>query len=238
MIYSYKYRVGIEEVGHGNSITNKYLLVLMQNAAGMHSQSINNGLLQVEENKAAWVLLDWAFEIVKRPQFNDLLTINTWSTNFDKISANRDYEILDEHGNTMVKGTSRWIYLDLSARRPMRLDTKIMELYQSETDKHVFSEKMSRITLPDIKPSTTTYKIQRRDIDTLGHMHNTSYLDIAYEVLPENIYNQPEFNNLRIEYKKEISGIEEVQVNCFQDNNEIYVEIASDKTHATIHLFN
>ena len=36
------------------------------------------------------------------------------------------------------------------------------------------------------------YNIQRRDIDINQHMHNLSYLDMAYEILPDNIYN----NNL------------------------------------------
>ena len=48
------------------------------------------------------------------------------------------------------------------------------------------------------------YNTQRRDIDVNKHMHNLNYLDLAYETLPEEIYNNEEFNNIEIMYKKAI----------------------------------
>ena len=41
------------------------------------------------------------------------------------------------------------------------------------------------------------YYIQRRDIDINEHMHNLNYLDMAYEILPEDIYkNRLCFNTM------------------------------------------
>ena len=37
-----------------------------------------------------------------------------------------------------------------------------------------------------------------------GHVHNTNYLDLAYEALPEEVYVQRPFDSVRITYKKEI----------------------------------
>ena len=35
-------------------------------------------------------------------------------------------------------------------------------------------------------------------------MHNTNYLNLAYEALPEEIYKNTIFNNIEILYKKEL----------------------------------
>ncbi len=44
----------------------------------------------------------------------------------------------------------------------------------------------------------------RKDIDINKHMHNLYYLDLAYEALPDEIYNKRPFDYVRITYKKEI----------------------------------
>ena len=78
---------------------------------------------------------------------------------------------------------------------------KIIEKYQCETKK-VFKEDY---TLKLKEPTTIIrkqeYKAQRRDIDINKHIHNLYYLDYAYEVLPEEVYEAPECNNIEIMYK-------------------------------------
>ena len=57
------------------------------------------------------------------------------------------------------------------------------------------------------------YTIQRKDIDINGHVHNTYYLDFAYEILPNEIYDNCNFDNLEIMYKKETKLGETIK--CF-----------------------
>ena len=47
------------------------------------------------------------------------------------------------------------------------------------------------------------FKITRSMIDVNKHLHNTYYLDIAKEVLPEEIALTSELNDIEIMYKKE-----------------------------------
>ena len=42
-------------------------------------------------------------------------------------------------------------------------------------------------------------------------MHNLHYLDLAYEALPDEIYNKRPFDNIRVMYKKEIKFGETVR---------------------------
>lgn len=81
------------------------------------------------------------------------------------------------------------------------------------------------------------YYIQRRDIDINEHMHNLSYLDMAYEILPDEVYKNKVFHNVRIEYKKEIVYGEKVE--CYyleQDNKYVVTAKSNDNINAIIEL--
>ena len=70
-------------------------------------------------------------------------------------------------------------------------------------------------------------------------MHNTHYLDLAYEALPEDIYNNRPYNNLRISYKKEIKLGD--KVNCYYshiDDKHVVVMKTNDITNAIVEIWN
>ena len=68
-------------------------------------------------------------------------------------------------------------------------------------------------------------------------MHNLNYLDMAYEILPEDVYKNKVFDNIRIVYKKEILYGEKVV--CYyeeQGNKHIITAKSKDKINAIIEL--
>ena len=48
------------------------------------------------------------------------------------------------------------------------------------------------------------YRIRRFDLDNNKHVHNLNYINFAYELLPEEIYDKKEYVNLAIDFKHEI----------------------------------
>lgn len=84
------------------------------------------------------------------------------------------------------------------------------------------------------------YKVQRRDIDVIGHMHNLHYLDLAYETLPDEIYDKRPFDNIRVMYKKEIKFGEMVRCKYSKENDRNIVVIESEDgkiLHAIIEIW-
>ena len=57
------------------------------------------------------------------------------------------------------------------------------------------------------------YHIRRKEIDLNGHLHNLCYLDIALEILPEEVYYERDFKEIRITYRKEIKA-DEKEITC------------------------
>ena len=237
MIYSSNYKIGIEDIGINNEATNKALLAIMEDVASLHSASVGYGVFEVETKKRAWMLLDWKIKVIKRPKYNDEIKAETWSRKIERLYAYRDFQIKDKEGNIIVIGTSRWIFVDIDRRRPVRLTADITDLYESEFDKNVFPEEMEDIKCEDYL-FKKEYYIQRRDIDMNEHMHNLSYLDMAYEILPDDIYKNKIFDNVRITYKKEIVYGEKVEC-YYAEHNDKYIVTAksNDKINAMIELY-
>ena len=236
MIYCSNYKIGLEDIGRNNEATNKALLAIMQDIACLHSESVGYGVLEIEIKKRAWMLLDWKMEVIKRPKYNDEINVETWSRKVERLYAYRDFQFKDKDGNIISIGTSRWIFVDTDRKRPVRLTADIANLYESETDKNVFLEEMEDIKCGDYL-FKKDYCVQRRDIDINQHMNNLSYLDMAYEILPEDIYNTKVFNNIRIVYKKEILYGEKVE--CYyeeQNNKHIITAKSQGKVNAIIEL--
>lgn len=238
MIYCSNYKIGLEDIGRNNEATNKALLAIMQDIACLHSASVGYGVLEIETKKRAWMLLDWKMEVIKRPKYNDDIKVETWSRKVERLYAYRDFQIKDKEGNIIVIGTSRWIFVDTDRRRPVRLTADIVDLYESETDKSVFPEEIKDIEYEEDYIFKKEYYIQRRDIDINEHMHNLSYLDMAYEILPYDIYKNKIFNNVRIVYKKEIVYGEKVECYYTQYNDKYIITAKSkEKINAVIELY-
>ena len=101
------------------------------------------------------------------------------------------------------------------------------EKYESEVDKRVFEEEIDKLKEPENYQNSIIYETKRKDIDIIGHMHNLYYLDLAYEALPEEVYNKRPFNEIEIMYKKEIKLGDRVVCKYSCENNKHIVVIKS-----------
>lgn len=73
-------------------------------------------------------------------------------------------------------------------------------------------------------------------------MHNLYYLDLAYEALPNEIYENRPFNHVRITYKKEIKLGDMVNCHYTNKNGKYIVMIESkererNNLHAIIEIY-
>ncbi len=204
MIYTEKVKPGLKDIGKDNKIKNRAILEILENVASYHSDAVKFGANDTKETKVTWVLLDWKLEVINRPKYGQLLTVNTWGRAMNRFYTYRDYEIYDEDNNLCAIATSKWTLIDIEQGKLTRITEEIANKYKPE-EKNVFiDEKLDKLDIPTKYTKSMDYEVIRKDIDINKHMHNLYYLDLAYEVLPEEVYEKRPFNNVRITYKKEI----------------------------------
>ena len=70
MVFNHTYRIGLEDCGKENEATNKAILTILEDIAGLHSATVGLGLNEINKTGCAWVILKWQVQIIKRPEYN------------------------------------------------------------------------------------------------------------------------------------------------------------------------
>lgn len=236
-IFTYTYKIKYSDIGTNNKITLKALVDTLQEAAIAHSDFAGYGVNDIPNTHLAWLLLNWKVEIKSYPILNDTITVKTWPRIFDKLYSYRDFEIYDTNNNLIAIASSKWFAIDTQTKRIRKLTPEIAESYGEPVTKSVFKHAFEeKLKVPDNLKLNFNYQIQRRDIDTNGHVNNLNYIDYALETIDEDIFNNTKFNNLEITYKKEIKPKEIIKCYySFEENKHIVtIKSADDSTIHTI----
>ena len=234
-IFTYEYKTRYTDVGSNNKLTLKALVATLQQAAISHSEEAGYGISSIHETHLAWLLLDWKVQVISYPHFNETLTVKTWPRVFDKLYSYRDFEVFDSKNNLVVIASSKWFAIDTLTKKIRKLTPEITEAYGSPVTKSVFENAFNeKLKVPETLKLNFNYEIQRRDIDTNGHVNNLNYIDFALETLDEEIYNNNTFNNIEVIYKKEIKL--HVKINCYYSfENEKHIITIKSEDNQTIH---
>jgi len=239
MIYTQEFKTTLEDIDKNAYITNKAILRFFENTATYHSDSIGGGIKAVEETGLTWIVLDWRIKVIKRPKYGEKLMVRTWSRGIQKFFAFRDYELINDKNEILAIGTSKWVLMDINKNRMVLLNDEHMKRYESE-DRTVFSEdELSKIEVPQEFSNEISYTVMRRDIDFNKHMHNLYHFDLAYEVLPDELYDNSTFDNFRITYKKEIKLGETVtcKYSSLENKNIVVINDLDGNTKSIIKLW-
>ena len=204
MTFIENFKMGLTDIEKDNKIKNIAILKMLENIGSYHSDIAGYGTNDIPIKKLSWILLDWKLKVIKRPTYGETLEIHTWARVANKFFTYRDFEIYDGNKNLCAIATSKWTLINIEEGKMSKITEDVINSYKPE-EKEVFEkEKLEKLQEPKEFISSIKYEIKRKDIDINKHMHNLYYLDLAYEALPEEVYNTNIFDNVRIMYKKEI----------------------------------
>ena len=219
MKFEAKHIVGVRDIGVNNQMTNAAILSILEEVASTHSSTCGYGVNDINIKKKVWFLMDWKLKVLDRPKYEDEILVKTWARPIDKhvFYTYRDFEIF-LNGKLVVICSSKWVLFDLNTNKIMRIPENILELYKPERESVFNEDEILKLKEPEEKSFYLDYEVRRRDIDVNKHMHNLNYLKLAYEVLPEEIYEKEELNNVRIMYKHQIRLGDKVK-SCYSNIN-------------------
>ncbi len=229
MVFESTVKSGLKDIGKNNLIKNQAILEMLEDVAGEHSNKVGYGALDIEKTMLSWILIDWKVKVIKRPMYSETLKVRTWGRYFQKAYTYRDFEIFNSKGELCVIATSKWALLDLSKRSVTRLTDEIKNAYQPEENFVFDEETLEKPDVPIEFLNEFKYTVTRKDIDINDHMHNTYYLNLAYEALPEEVYNNRPYNEFRITYKKEITLGDTVTAKYAYNEGKHFVVISNDE---------
>lgn len=239
MFVEKEFYIGLRDLEKKNKLSNTALLGYLEDMGGFHSNLVGNGLNDIEKVKHTWILLGWKIKLFSRPMYTDTLKIKTWSRKMDKIYAFRDFEIFDENNTKIGIATSKWVYVNIDTGRITKTTEELENKYGTENIKVFEEEDLEKLKVPETFLAECEYKITKDMIDINKHVHNIYFLDIAKEVIPEEVYYGNDFNYFEIMYKKEIKYGETVKC-LFAEEEAYYTIVIKDKEnniHSIIKLY-
>ena len=241
-IYTKKFEINFSDINENNELSNKGILRMMQEIAGLHSSFLGYGLNDTPKTGLAWLLLNWKLKVFSRPKWEETLTVNTWSKSMNPLFAYRDIEIYDDNNNLVAVGSSKWLLFDINKKSLIKIPPEVKEKFPN-VDKSVFQEKfVEKLKEPENSIFSHEYIVQRRDIDTNHHVNNLNYLDYAYEALPEDVFSNINFSNVEIMYKHEAKLGDTLSVFYSHNEEDEYIITIKDKEnknlHAIVKLYN
>ena len=241
MKFESEYFVGIKDIGKNGLMTNFAFLSSLEEIASLHSSKVGYGVNDIEIKKRVWILMDWKLKVFERPKYGDKILLKTWARPINKhiFYTYRDFSVYIGERQVAI-ATSKWVLLDIEKNKICKIEDDILNLYKPESEKVFEEEEILKLTEPkQNQEMKMEYEVKRADIDVNNHMHNLNYLKLAYEILPEEIYNTNELNNVRIMYKHQIKLKDNVK--CFYINQEerhiISIKSSDEKVlHAIVEL--
>ena len=230
----------IRDISPKTEITNKAILTFFEDIAGMHSDIAGYGLANVEKSRISWVILDWKIKVLKRFKYTaESVNVVTWARGVVHACCFRDFELYNSKGELCAIGSSKWALINIE-KGLMKITDDIMNKFESE-EKSVFDNfQFKKLQEPENYSSVYNYTVSRRDIDINVHMHNLYYLDLAYDSLPRDVFEENSFDNVEIMYKKPAFLYDNLKCFYSQVENEHIVTIKSEdekNLHAIIKLY-
>lgn len=230
------YRTSFSQTGIHDVLTNKSILSILENVAGAHSAYVHYTFEDLAKENLTWVLLNWKLKIIKRIKADKNIKVQTWGNFSSKIFVIRDFKIFDEDGTLCAIATSKWCLVDTIRGKIAKMPDNISEIYHGFYYESVFGiNDVPKLSEPNSTPiNVDTYKIRRFDLDLNKHVHNLNYLNIAYELLPEDIFDGEELNNVEILYKRELKYSDIVKSYLYKEDN-VYTIVMKSEDDSILH---
>ncbi len=177
------------------------VLDLFQDAAGRHSVELGVGIGRLMEEHKQWIISSVYYEVIHTPEMYSEVTVRTWPRSPSMVSFPRDYEITDEQGTLLVKGTSQWAVIDGEARKIL----SAKGVYPEELvclEEKAFSQKMPR--LRDFEPTGQGMRVipTFSMLDCNGHVNNTKYANLVLDALC--LPKETPIRTFQMNYRKEL----------------------------------
>ena len=186
-MYELNSRVRYSETDIDAKLSLTGIMNYMQDCSTMQSEDAGVGIGYLGREKKAWLLSSWQIVIGRRPVLGERIKVLTWPYAVKGLYALRNFAILDEKGEYLVKANSYWFLMNTET-----------DPYGEFNPKIEMEDAGRKIAVPKEMEETGRLVVMKHLLDTNLHVNNAQYVDIARELVPSGT----EIGEIRAEYRK------------------------------------
>lgn len=235
-IYRRKYMIGISDVDFTQKLKISALFGYFQDIASHAVENLNIGINDLAHRfNVAWILMRIRADIIRNPEWNEEITIETWPQEPKKLEFERDFLVTDANGIPIIRAISTWVIIDIDTRE-VRKSELIGFRYPSFKKERAMECRLSRL-----KPFGQPEEAYRRnigysDVDFNGHLNNSKYVDFIMDCFSIESHRQYDVKSIEMNYVNEALPGETLVLRrdiSAMDTKHIYIDgvnEAGDKT--------
>ena len=182
-MYTFDSRIRYRETDETGALSLLGVINYLQDCSTFQSEDIGLGVEYLEEKKRAWLLSSWRIVIDRYPVLGERIKIGTWATSSKGIYGYRDFVIMDQDGNYLVRAESIWFFCDTEKMVPVRVMPEDVAAYGNEEALDL-GKAPRKILIPEEYEEGIPVTIATHHLDTNHHVNNAQYVDIAREAVP------------------------------------------------------
>lgn len=176
---------------------------LLQEAAGLHADTLGVGLGALRAQGLTWMLGRLALRLRGLPAWKETVRVETWPSGVrGRLVAERQFRMEGADG-LLLEASSEWLCVDFAAQRLARLPEAVHALAAPGTPNLGLCAERLRLRLPETPPvGEAVFPVRRAEIDANLHVNNGHYTRWMFETLPEARFFGPPPVAFDIEYKQ------------------------------------
>ena len=177
-----------------NNLSLKAILNIFQDVASIHAEEIGIGYKAMLSQNIYWILSRIKFDIIKMPDIDETVIVETWPHEKGRIDFDRDMKISGLNGDVYVIATSKWCVIDTLTRSLQRTDN--INYNGVCIGIKNYEDKFVKVTLPqDVTfDHSFDYPVRFCDLDHNGHMNNTNYANLVVSCIENKTPTHFEIN--------------------------------------------
>lgn len=215
-IWETKLQVAWDETSPTGKLSLTGLSLLLQRAAVEHAEHLGFGFTETSKDNVSWVLFHLNLEIKRLPNWQEHVKVQTWPRAIEKMSAFREFVLLSESEEVLCNATSVWMIIDLTTRRPQKMD-RFKSLEHLNTPTKAFD-----IPIPKLNSKCnfeSIFKVTNRysDLDMNGHTNARKYFDWLTDAIHET-HPEKELKFIQINYFSECHAGDVIDLQYCKDD--------------------
>ncbi len=225
-IYSQDWEINFMQCTPNGNLRYTDLCNMLQLTAAAHSESGGFSFIDMQEYNQAWVLSRMRLEITKLPKWKDQITIKTWINSLENSRSVRAMEV-SVNGEKCIGVETFWAVFNTKTRRPegMVLAHGHCEKYP---ENRATTQPFSKIEIDASKQLLFERKVVLSDLDIVNHVNNVKYLEWCLDVVEETIMSRKSIASLDMNFLKELSLGEVVEIHESNTEGQTIFSITKD----------
>jgi len=156
---------------------------LLQEGAIKHADMHGVGSRSMLERGETWVLNRISAALLRYPRYEERLRLVTWSAGIRGFKGYREFRLYAGE-ELILSGSSLWLYLNIHTKSFVRVPAELAAGFpERRDDLHHPDLDRLRLDEPVAEAPSCAVSLRYSDLDSNGHVNNTSYLDYLQTAL-------------------------------------------------------